>query len=54
MIRLFFQSIEDLAADDILPLDEVSAQLAFNEEGLIPVITQDDLGSAKQVMLCQY
>ncbi len=42
MIRRFFKSIEKLTADDVLPLDEVVAQLAFNEEGLIPVITQDD------------
>ena len=42
MIRPFFQSTEKLTADSVLPLDEVVAQSAFNEVGLIPVITQDD------------
>ncbi len=41
MKNAYFQSIENLACDDRLSLPEVCAQLAFNERGLIPVITQD-------------
>jgi len=41
MKNSYFQSIENLTCDDRLPLSEVSAQLAFNERGLIPVIIQD-------------
>ncbi len=41
MKKSYFQSIENLACDDRLSLSEVCTQLAFNERGLIPVITQD-------------
>ena len=41
MKNIYFQSIEQLSCDDSLPLNEVIEKLAFNDQGLIPVITQD-------------
>lgn len=41
MKREYFESLEQLPADSSLDLDEVFDQLAFNDQGLIPVITQD-------------
>ena len=49
MKHSYFQSIENLASGEALPLPEVLAQLAFNERGLIPVITQD--AGSKQVLM---
>lgn len=49
MQRAFFQSIEYHPADDPLELTEVIDKLAFNDDGLIPVITQD--ASSKQVLM---
>lgn len=37
----FFQKLEMLAANQTLPLKELIEELAFNEQGLMPVITQD-------------
>ncbi|MZH40241.1 MAG: phosphoribosyl-AMP cyclohydrolase [Nitrospinae bacterium] len=41
MEREYFLAIEKLADNSSLALSEVMEQLAFNEQGLIPVITQD-------------
>ena len=41
MIRHYFTSIENHNENSPLPLSEVLDQLTFNEQGLIPVITQD-------------
>ena len=49
MKNSYFLSIENLNRDETLPLSEVLAQLAFNERGLIPVITQDV--ESKQVLM---
>ena len=49
MKNSYFLSIENLACDETLPLSEVLAQLAFNERGLIPVITQD--ATSRQVLM---
>ena len=45
----YFLSKENLNRDEVLPLSEVLAQLAFNEHGLIPVITQD--AKSRQVLM---
>ncbi len=37
----YFIAVEKLSNNDSLALTEVIEQLAFNEQGLIPVITQD-------------
>ena len=49
MKRAFFQAAERLSANETLVLDGVLGQLAFNAEGLIPVITQDV--SSKDVLM---
>lgn len=49
MKRSYFLSKEKLGSQDSLPLDEVIENLAFNEQGLIPVITQD--ARTKQVLM---
>lgn len=49
MKRPFFQNLETLNCNESLPLDEVIKQLAFNEQGLIPVITQD--AESKEVLM---
>ena len=41
MQREFFQAIEPLSDQTEIALDEVIKHLAFNQDGLIPVITQD-------------
>lgn len=41
MKRDYFVALEQQGNNHTLPLDEVIEQLAFNEQGLIPVITQD-------------
>jgi phosphoribosyl-AMP cyclohydrolase len=41
MSKAYFQSIENSSHNDKLPLDEVIANLSFNEQGLIAVIAQD-------------
>lgn len=41
MIRDFFTACEGLSPKDNLPLSRFIDELAFNEDGLIPVITQD-------------
>ena len=41
MRRDFFVSLETCSTETQLPVDEVLQQLAFNDQGLIPVITQD-------------
>ena len=37
----YFQTLEGLADQDCLSLPKVISELAFNDQGLIPVITQD-------------
>ncbi|BBB27008.1 phosphoribosyl-AMP cyclohydrolase [Amphritea japonica] len=49
MAKAFFQSIENSAHNDRLPLAEVVENLSFNEQGLIPVIAQDV--SSKAVLM---
>lgn len=49
MNNRYFQSIESLSDGDLLPLSEVIEKLAFNDQGLIPVITQD--ASSKAVLM---
>lgn len=41
MEREYFLALEKLKNNSSLALNEVLEQLAFNEQGLIPVITQD-------------
>ncbi len=49
MQNTYFQSIESLPSGRSLPLNEVIDKLAFNEQGLIPVITQD--ATSKDVLM---
>ena len=49
MIRDYFKKVEALEHGSELELDEVIEQLAFNEQGLIPVITQD--ASSKEILM---
>ena len=49
MIRHYFTSIENHSENSPLPLSEVLDQLTFNEQGLIPVITQD--ATTKSVLM---
>ena len=44
----YFESIESLSAGHSLPLGEAIEKLAFNEQGPIPVITQDATIKAKE------
>lgn len=41
MQRPFFQSLEHAPRNQTLPLNKLMDELAFNEQGLVPVITQD-------------
>jgi len=41
MKNTYFQEIESRSDGHLLPLNEVIDKLAFNDQGLIPVITQD-------------
>ncbi|GLS25668.1 phosphoribosyl-AMP cyclohydrolase [Marinibactrum halimedae] len=49
MKHAFFQSIEHCPHNSTLPLEEIVSQLAFNSDGLIPVITQD--AQSKDVLM---
>lgn len=49
MSKAFFQRIENSPNNYTLPLNEVLSNLNFNQQGLIPVITQD-LNSKKVLM----
>lgn len=49
MIHAFFQNIERLPHNTSFTLDEIIEQLAFNEHGLIPAITQD--ATSKDVLM---
>lgn len=49
MKREYFESVELEPDFTRLPLDEVIKHLAFNDQGLIPVITQD--ANSKQVLM---
>ena len=49
MHNSFFQALELNADQSSVPLDELIEHLAFNESGLIPVITQD--AGSKQVLM---
>ncbi len=49
MKNTYFQSIEVRPSGSTLPLDEVVEKLAFNEQGLMPVITQD--ATSKDVLM---
>ncbi|MBN3561614.1 phosphoribosyl-AMP cyclohydrolase [Aliamphritea spongicola] len=40
MHNQYFLALEDATAGQSIPLDELLEQLAFNQDGLIPVITQ--------------
>ena len=46
MIRSYFQNLEQLDPKVALKLNEIIDQLAFNGDGLIPVITQDATSKA--------
>ena len=50
MKNSYFQSIEQLTCGDSLLLNDVIEQLAFNDQGLIPVITQDATSKAVLMM----
>ncbi len=41
MKRMFFQNLEHAACNHTLPLTTLIDELAFNEQGLVPVIAQD-------------
>jgi phosphoribosyl-AMP cyclohydrolase len=49
MQNAYFQSIEPLRTGESLPLDETIEKLVFNDQGLIPVITQD--ATSKEVLM---
>ena len=49
MQNSYFQTIETLPSGHALPLQEVLEKLAFNDQGLIPVITQD--AASKDVLM---
>lgn len=49
MQRPYFTDLEKQSEGTLLPLDDFIARLAFNEQGLIPVITQDE--SSLQVLM---
>jgi len=49
MIRSYFQNLEYLDSKASLELDTLIDELAFNEDGLIPVITQD--ATSKTVLM---
>ena len=50
MKRMFFQNLEHAARNHTRPLTTLIDALAFNEQGLVPVITQD-ADSAEVLML---
>jgi phosphoribosyl-AMP cyclohydrolase len=49
MKRSFFTALEQHSSQEPLPLSKVIEQLAFDEQGLIPVITQD--ASSNQILM---
>lgn len=49
MERAYFKNIETLPEGSALELSEVLDQLAFNEQGLIPAITQD--ATSKEILM---
>ena len=49
MKNAYFQSVEQLSSGTVLPLAEVIAELVFNEQGLIPAVTQD--ATTKEVLM---
>ena len=49
MQRSYFQGVENYTDQSVLELDEVIENLAFNDQGLIPVITQD--ATSKDVLM---
>lgn len=49
-MRSFFQTLEQLDNNTHLKLDSVLKQLSFNEQGLIPIITQDVTSKAVLMM----
>lgn len=49
MKRSYFIALEQHGNNDPLALPEVIEQLAFNEQGLIPVITQN--ANAKSILM---
>ena len=49
MKHSYFQSLEKLSSGTAFQLDEIIEQLVFNDQGLIPVITQD--AETKEVLM---
>ncbi|MBU2978747.1 phosphoribosyl-AMP cyclohydrolase [Alteromonas sp. C1M14] len=49
MQREYFQRLENLPDQTSIQLSEIIEQLAFNEQGLIPVIAQD--ASSKDILM---
>jgi phosphoribosyl-AMP cyclohydrolase len=49
MKNSYFQSIEQLNGGQVLDLQEMIGELKFNDQGLIPVITQD--ATSKDVLM---
>ncbi len=49
MERAFFKTIEHLEDSSELDLNDVVSQLAFNDKGLLPVVTQD--ATTKEVLM---
>ena len=49
MERPYFKQLENLAEGSVLRLEEIIEKLAFDERGLLPVITQD--ADSKNVLM---
>ncbi|MFT6693544.1 MAG: phosphoribosyl-AMP cyclohydrolase, partial [Neolewinella sp.] len=49
MKRAYFESLEHCASVTELDLSEVTNELGFDSQGLVPVITQD--ASSKEVLM---
>lgn len=49
MNNAYFQAVETLPSGHLLALDQVAEKLVFNDQGLIPVITQD--AASKEVLM---
>lgn len=49
MKHSYFQSLENLPSGTAFELDDMIEQLVFNEQGLIPVITQD--AETKEILM---
>ncbi len=49
MKRIYFEKLEQAPDNSAIKLTEVIDELAFNEQGLIPVITQD--AKSKEVLM---